>query len=57
MNSTEIALELTKAAIEQGLVKRPEGVVTDKQNVAVAEEIAQMFNIIYKSIDETLAGE
>lgn len=56
MDSVEIALELTKAAIEQGLIKKPP-VNEAENNAAVAESIAKVYDIIFKSVNDTLAGE
>lgn len=54
LSASEIALELTKAAIEKGLIRLP-AVKDDESNKASAENIARAFDIIYKSVDETLA--
>lgn len=56
MGIEEIALELTKAAIEQGLIKRLP-VNEAENNVAIAESISKAYDIIYKSVNDTLAGE
>ena len=56
MGIEEIALELTKAAIEQGLIKRLP-INEAQNNVASAESIGKVYDIIFKSVNDTLAGK
>ena len=56
MQSEEIALELTKAAIEQRLISDMPANDTERNSVN-AESMAKAYDIIFKSVNETLAGE
>ncbi len=56
MTSEEIALELTKVAIENKLISYVPATETDR-NPLNAESIAKAYDIIFKSVNKTLECE
>lgn len=56
MTSEEIALELTKVAIENKLISYVPATDTNRNSLN-AESVAKAYNIIFNSVNKTLEGE